>query len=247
MRIKTYILNLPKDRERKEYMQHLLQPYTSLLDSEFIEAVYGKTLTSEELEARFDNHSAFKRYGRNVQPNEIGCTLSHREVFKKIVDEDLPYGVILEDDIDLKPNFSELLPQAKILMQTEKPTILLLSGGYVYYKTQKIKNLPIAWIYDAYYTHSYMINAAAAKHLLQYKADYVADDWIYLRKRGMQIMALQPHCVNQKRDGVFISNIWDDSHAINKSKMGVTTLCNYIKDRLIYKGLQKIGNWEPFE
>ena len=116
MRIKTYIINLPKDRERKEYMQHLLQPYTSLLDSEFIEAVYGKTLTSEELEARFDNHSAFKRYGRNVQPNEIGCTLSHREVFKKIVDEDLPYGVILEDDIDLKPNFSEFLPQAEILM-----------------------------------------------------------------------------------------------------------------------------------
>ncbi|MFR8356174.1 MAG: hypothetical protein ACLVEJ_11320 [Parabacteroides sp.] len=48
-----------------------------------------------------------------------------------------------------------------------------------------------------------MINAAAAKHLLQYKADYVADDWIYLRKRGMQIMALQPHCESKERWSIY--------------------------------------------
>lgn len=41
----------------------------------------------------------------------IGCALSHHKVYKKIVDENIPITLILEDDITIDPEFNEKIDE----------------------------------------------------------------------------------------------------------------------------------------
>lgn len=246
--VKTYIINLPKDTGRKEYMHNLLKPLSSFLDYEFIEAIYGKSLLQVELERVFNNRKAYKKYGRYLDPGEIGCTLSHRYACGKLLEENLNYALIFEDDIDLKLEFQATLFKVYSLLLTDIPRIVLLSGGYSYLRKKKYKDLDIALVHDAYYTHSYIINKEAAKCILKHEASYIADDWMYLRRLGIEVVGLIPHIVNQKRDnGIFTSNIWSELHVVNKSKLDMIHLCKYLKNSIVTKSLIRFGNWEPFK
>lgn len=247
-RIKTYILNLEKDKDRRSYMELLLQPFeNSILDVEFIQAVYGKKMSEAELDACFDNNTAYrKRYGRYCSPGEIGCTLSHRYAYQKLIDSDQEFALILEDDIELKKGFVEILQQVDFLLKTDKPKMILLSGGYVYFNKRSCRNINITSVFDGYYTHAYLINRAAAQLILNVKASYFADDWIYLRKLGVLVQGVIPHVVNQKEDGTFNSNIWEESHVINKFELDFISLITCALNRVIKKILFNIGKQEPF-
>jgi len=83
-RIQTYIINLEKSVVRKEYMNDLLRAY-SFLDIHYVKGVEGKKLSESEISERFDKDRCLKRYGRALSLGEIGCTLSHRECYEKLV------------------------------------------------------------------------------------------------------------------------------------------------------------------
>lgn len=50
-----------------------------------------------------------KGYKYKMSIGELGCCYSHRLAWKRVVDEDLPYAVVFEDDIVLYDDFSERL------------------------------------------------------------------------------------------------------------------------------------------
>ena len=99
-RIQTYIINLEKSVVRKEYMNDLLRAY-SFLDIHYVKGVEGKKLSESEISERFDKDRCLKRYGRVINLGEIGCTLSHRECYEKLLSTSSGYALILEDDIHL--------------------------------------------------------------------------------------------------------------------------------------------------
>ena len=71
-----------------------------------IEGVDGLALTEEEIQKKIDpNH----QFPRQFNKGELGCYLSHYSVYKKIVDEQIPYALILEDDINISPRLPDLL------------------------------------------------------------------------------------------------------------------------------------------
>ena len=134
--LSTFIVNLERTPERKVYMEQLLSQY-DFLDISFIKAVDGKDLSEQEIATRFDKRLAYKRYGRELNVGEMGCTLSHYKCYKKIVEKQEKYVFILEDDVTLMHDLSaikDLLPY----IDTNIPTILFLSADYWYYKTKKI-------------------------------------------------------------------------------------------------------------
>ena len=45
--------------------------------------------------------------GRRLSLGEVGCMLGHLSAMQKIVDNDYPYGLILEDDVYLTDNFAK--------------------------------------------------------------------------------------------------------------------------------------------
>jgi len=206
--MKAYIVNLERSPERKAYMQNVLQVLPSLV-CDFIPAVDGKAMSEEMRKQQFDVDKFYSRYSIYPRPGEIGCTLSHQKCYRKIVSDNEPYVLILEDDIVLPNNgICEILPELEKRMTSNTPQIILLSGWYWYYNTKHlVGNYRLANIYDAFLTHAYMINLSAAKILIENKPYRIADDWRYIHKKGIRVQAVLPHLIDQKWDGSLATTV----------------------------------------
>lgn len=229
--MKTYIINLPQDKKRKEYMKHVLAPYIdTVFNTEFIEAVNGRMLEEKEKNKLFDNQKAFKRYGRKCRDGEIGCTLSHQKCYRKISESNYKYALILEDDIILNENnISTIKSIGDFIERSEKPTVILLSGGYWYtHAKAKVENHKLLSVFDAYYTFAYLINKKAAQCLITQPTDFLADDWILLKSKGIQLLGVQPHLINcvpeEKMQSTIFAN--GQKRGINKRQL---SFVNYLK------------------
>ncbi|MCY6319736.1 glycosyltransferase family 25 protein [Bacteroides uniformis] len=106
--MRTYIINLKRSVDRRIYMEGQCRKLP-FLNVEYINAVDGRNMSPDERTAAFDEKEFEKRYSVKVRPGEIGCTLSHQKCYKKIVEEHLPYALILEDDISLSVDIKAAL------------------------------------------------------------------------------------------------------------------------------------------
>jgi len=93
-----YCINLKHNEDRKYYID--LQSKNKKI--KFIEAVYGKKLDEDKLQKYTKNSQANYYTNDLMKPNEIGCLLSHIEVFKEsLKNNDEDYIVVIEDDVDI--------------------------------------------------------------------------------------------------------------------------------------------------
>ena len=95
--IPIFIVNLKKDTEKKAHMQQLCKQHG--LDCQFIDAVYGKEVDENELAKVYDRKRALEERGRELIAGEIGCTLSHKNIYRKIVNNHIEQALVFEDDI----------------------------------------------------------------------------------------------------------------------------------------------------
>lgn len=80
-------------------------------------ATDGNNLTEEDLSCVQNNqineiHLALNRkvtIDHKLEPREIGCSLSHLKLYKKIIQENYDFALILEDDAILTKNINELI------------------------------------------------------------------------------------------------------------------------------------------
>jgi len=94
--MKILIVHYDKLINRKKYMLEQLSKYN--LEAEFI-SNYGK----ENL--TYDDKKLFK----NITDGEISVALHHIQCYKKIIENDYNYALILEDDVILSENFINIL------------------------------------------------------------------------------------------------------------------------------------------
>ena len=111
-KIKTYVVNMEKRLDRWQKMEDELKPYTSL-NYERFDAVDGSKLkTNAQLQRIFDGNDYNMRVGL------VGCAMSHIKLFTDIINSDYENFIILEDDVELTPNFD--LKLAHIFEQLKK-------------------------------------------------------------------------------------------------------------------------------
>lgn len=109
---KIYLINLEKDKERLAFME---KQFLDLgLDFERVPAIYGKDLSQNEIEKYYDKEKSIKLNGKELTLGELGCAISHQNVYKKFLNDrkgnlNLKYCVVLEDDVKLPENFKEIL------------------------------------------------------------------------------------------------------------------------------------------
>lgn len=204
--MKAYIINLKRSVKRKENILKILE-LEDCIDYEFIEACDGYSLTEKERSKYFDIITAEQKYGWKILPGEIGCTLSHQKCYKQLIASGLKYVLILEDDIILKEKISKYNDLIEFIMQDNTPTILLLSGLYWFSSKKKIFNTNVVKIIDATMTHSYLINRKAAELLIDERPYIRADDWKYIIQKGVKVLGIKPHIVNQNNAGGSTINI----------------------------------------
>ncbi len=88
--------------DRRKNIQQQMDKHQ--INFEFIEAVDGNQLTKEQL-ARVDNKLATRRLSGPLSKRQIGCALSHANIYQKIVDEKIQNTIILEDDVIISDDF----------------------------------------------------------------------------------------------------------------------------------------------
>ena len=97
----TYLINLDRNPERLKATEAVLD--AAALSFTRVPAVDGNTLEAGTEAA------APGTFGRNLNRGEVGCFESHRLCAKKFLETGRPYGLVVEDDIALRPMGKERL------------------------------------------------------------------------------------------------------------------------------------------
>ena len=91
-----------------------------------VAAAHQRTLSSEE--AAIVDGKAIRAYPQWLIPGAIGATLSHNAIHRRIADEQIPYALILEDDVVLSPRVAAIARDLEPFEEIAKDSVLLLIG-----------------------------------------------------------------------------------------------------------------------
>ena len=110
-----FVINLASSIERLNRVsdEHNAQN----LAFERIDAVDGKTLTDADIAKHYNARLNLKKYHKPLSRGEIGCYLSHRKAWQTIVDRQLDYAIILEDDFVLDRSIHSAIENINHLKQ----------------------------------------------------------------------------------------------------------------------------------
>ncbi|MFB6320155.1 glycosyltransferase family 25 protein [Saccharicrinis sp. FJH54] len=209
------IVNLEKDKERRQFVQQQLSQLNTPFN--FITGVLGSSLSTKKLATNYNNRKALRHQCRPLGPSEIGCALSHINIYRKIANENISLACILEDDVIIPENFELILSQIEQFIDQSLPQVILLSPAKTKQKVlAKLNNkFTIGRYKSGYYTSSYILNNLAAKALLKvlYPVNDVADCWKRLHKHKIiDIYAINPPLIIQDQDSFGSSTTSDVEH-----------------------------------
>lgn len=100
--MKTFILHYTPLTERKTHMDNIIKDHK--LDSSYVLNYDKEDMTDLDKEI-FDFNRVWQN--RTLYLSNASLICKHLEAYKRIVDENLDYGLILEDDVVLKDDFTD--------------------------------------------------------------------------------------------------------------------------------------------
>ena len=101
-----YVINLDRDVERMASLAGSLKALN--LPFERVSAVLGKEVPNWEQLVDAELYGARNRLPM-PRPGEVGCYLSHLKAMEEFLRTDAPWCVILEDDVEVRPECVEVL------------------------------------------------------------------------------------------------------------------------------------------
>jgi glycosyl transferase family 25 len=175
-----YIINLKKDVYRKENM--IKQLDKNNLKYEITEAVNGSELDIEKLK----KENMIKVTESELKKGQYGCYLSHVNIWKKFLETDKKYCLVLEDDAILTDNFNKKINHMVYELNNLDLSIPINNIDMIYLNTiysctlsfkesdckktidgPNIKNVRKP-IYLGYNTCGYIITRKGAENLLKF-------------------------------------------------------------------------------
>lgn len=194
-----FVIHLERSEHRVENVSALLSHKACRL--EVLDAVDAQRLVNKGRDFISDRPLFWPTYPFVIGPGEIGCFLSHRKAWQRIVDEDLPHALVIEDDAVFLPGFAEALDLATKVCGVD---------GYVQFQTRAeslngatIRKSPTNAILRPRVvprrTTAQLVGRNAAARLLAItsKVDRPVDGLLQLFwKTGQDILCVTPSCVS---------------------------------------------------
>lgn len=200
MKLKTYVINMEKDKVKKESILSQISNHNQLMP-EIIRACEGSKLT-EEQQIKL-GYSLFKgRYGYGATLPAFGCAISHHLVYTLMSTNENNYALILEDDAIICDKIDSYLEDLiNFISSKETPCVILLTPEFIYQKSShkfKCKDHFITSVIGGYMNTGYMLNKQAAKLLSSslFPIRYVADAWSAFVKLGIDLYGVFPHLIS---------------------------------------------------
>ncbi|MGY5955800.1 glycosyltransferase family 25 protein [Kosakonia sp. BK9b] len=215
--MKTYIISLKHSEERRRSVS--AQASELQLDYAFIDAVNGRDIPANVL------GFLRKKESYAITPGEIGCSMSHLLAYEKLLNSTDEHALILEDDVLIPADINERLARLAAHIKGDKPYVCLLSKVNQYCKKPLMllaEKDALHHVYNAAFSHAYVINRKAAKNLLDnlFPVWCVADQWSTFKDFGhIHLLGVIPACINTHPEFEKITTIADrDGDAIQQQK-----------------------------
>ncbi len=201
--MKTFLVNLDRSADRlAEADAELARAGVAYARAR---AVDGAALTAEERAANVSRFHMYRCLGRRLRPAEIGCALSHLNVHRQALDENLPFWAVLEDDVVIDAAaWNQAVARIEQTNDPAVPTVWLMSDGHglVPPSAPAIVRLLGAQrgILHTWGTLGYALNAAAAKRIraLAWPVRYTADAWSTYCRKGVDVRVVFPTAVRER-------------------------------------------------
>lgn len=172
-----FVISLSDAYDRRE---NLLRQCTALgLTVDIIDAVDGRQGLPQQFEHKISRPGALARMGRVLTDAEFACALSHQAIYERVIEEDLPGAIVLEDDAILTDEFADFVRAKGYLLA---PFIQLDHRNARYWPWakkipfQKVKLLEVAQ--NASLTTAYTLNKEVAQYIVSKSQPLVSHaDW----------------------------------------------------------------------
>ena len=140
------------------------------LKYEIVDAVDGKSADPAAYRRRLRQNIARRKWSRELQPAEIGCYLSHYNLWWRVADEEIPCALVLEDDADVADDFAAVVADVLTLncnwdvvhLAARRPELVetafrgLAGRDYIFGRYKR----RLLW------AHAYLISLTGARKLL---------------------------------------------------------------------------------
>jgi glycosyl transferase family 25 len=191
-----WVLSLERARERREFVE---RGFAELgVAFEVIEAVDGSQLTDDQRHS-YSHVRSLIEVGRGLTAGDLGCSLSHLAAYQRMVDEQLPEVVILEDDAQPTNDLLALLG-AEAAFPTDWDVMNfrpLFGKGSVPVGAPLLDGTYRICSYrrNPYGASCYLLRLSAAERLLRvgYPVRMPPDDLIFRRRpAGLRMYGIEP-------------------------------------------------------
>lgn len=223
MKFKVFLINLDKSQDRLEVCRQNFERYN--IEFERVPAVYGKDLSEQQIEQFYDSERNQTGYKKPLSIGELGCYLSHIHCWQKIIEQDLDYALILEDDFKLSEDFNQFEQIFSKLQNWDYVRI-----AYPIKDTPAVAREKITAEHDLIYYKKVPINtlaqavskAGAKKLLANSKRVFrpIDVDIKHYWEKGIQVLGIDPPLIKEHQN--FSSEI--DKISGNKARKGNTSL-----------------------
>lgn len=205
--MKTFIITSSIEQERRANVEQLL---AQLPDACIVEAVYPSRIHVPFLESMMQLSE--QRTGKRLVPGEIGCLLSHRKVWRSILDaeaDEQTHFLVLESD--------SVINEKALLLNHRPDADLFFWGAWLGHmrlqrSSRKALNnrfaVGVPFIKTVYCTYGYSLNKKAAAHLLKQTAciGYPVDQFKYIiDTRLLRIGGIVPEVISGGAMGSYIN------------------------------------------
>lgn len=173
---KIYIINLNRDKKKKEHIEALCKKYDWA--PIFIDAVDGRLLDENEVSRFYQKDASIQELGRELSRSELGCALSHIKIYKKMVDQKIGRALIVEDDIDFGSDLKFIFSLVENLSNSWEIILMGHHSGAsreIYTEASVWGGKRLSKKYkllrpceNAYGTYGYMLTLKAAEKLLDF-------------------------------------------------------------------------------
>lgn len=194
---KAVVVTLRRSTSRAANVQTILKRCP--LSCEIWDATDGAQLDPAFVSEVYQPNLHRPNYPFKLRVGEIGCFLSHRNIWQQMVDQSIDRLLVVEDDIAFLPSFKLALKHAI----TEAP-----DGSYVQFQVRNVKFPHLALDEDCAQlvqptiaplrTSAQLVTLGAAKRLLDFSQQFdrpvdaaIQMTWLH----GVQVLVALPHSV----------------------------------------------------
>lgn len=163
---KTFIITLKQDPSRVRFVEQQVARADFPSPYEIFPAIYGKAMSKEEVYSLVQQKIITKKGINTLRPGEIGCILSHWNLWKKISETEVgEIFLVLEDDAIIISNF-KLLWEEKSIEIPENFDFLFLYNFPEKTDLTASNHPSIYFPNHLFCSHGYVISKKGAKKLL---------------------------------------------------------------------------------